>query len=291
MIPHRDRVGQIRGYARYLEEHLGTRVRGMWIAERVWEQHLVSSIAEAGIEYTILDDCHFLRGGCPENDVFGYYLSEDDGRLIKVFPGSETLRYMIPFREPHATYEYLRRLAKDRPGSTVVFADDGEKFGTWPKTYDHVYRQGWLNHFCDMLLANRDWLETTTFSRALDATLPTGKIYLPDGSYREMTEWALPPESQGSYRRATRRLAALPDASEIERFFRPGGYWRNFKAKYAECDEMYARMLGISRRLATLEAAGTPTPTTWRSRARSSIADSAIALTGTAPSAGSTCRT
>ncbi len=260
MIPHRDRVGQIRGYARHLTDLLGAKIRGMWIAERVWEQSLVSSIAEAGIEYTVLDDCHFLRAGCPEDEVLGYYLTEDDGRLLKVFPGSEPLRYMIPFREPHQTYEYLRRLADRRPGSTVVFADDGEKFGTWPKTYDHVYRQGWLKHFCDMLVANREWLETTTFARALDATLPTGKVYLPDGSYREMTEWALPPESQSAYRRASRRLAALPDAGEVERFFRPGGFWRNFKAKYSECDEMYARMLTVSRRLAATEAAGNADP-------------------------------
>jgi 4-alpha-glucanotransferase len=260
MIPHRDRVGQILGYSRYLEAQLGARIRGMWIAERVWEQPLVTAIAEAGIEYTILDDCHFLRAGCPEDEVLGYYLTEDDGKLLKVFPGSEPLRYMIPFREPHATYEYLRRLAERRPGSTVVFADDGEKFGSWPKTYDHVYRQGWLNHFCDMLLANRDWLETSTFARVLDSTLPTGKIYLPDGSYREMTEWALPPASQSAYRRASRRLAELPDAGEVERFFRPGGYWRNFKVKYAECDEMYARMLMVSERLSALESNGTGDP-------------------------------
>jgi 4-alpha-glucanotransferase len=260
MIPHRDRVGQIRGYSRHLEELFDARVRGMWIAERVWEQSLVSSIAEAGVEYTILDDCHFLRAGCPEDEVLGYYLTEDDGQLLKVFPGSETLRYMIPFREPHATYEYLRRLAERRPGSTIVFADDGEKFGSWPRTYDYVYNQGWLNHFCDMLLANRDWLETTTFARALDTSLPTGKIYLPDGSYREMTEWALPPESQVAYRRAARRVAELPDAGEVERFFRPGGYWRNFKTKYAECDEMYARMLMVSERLSAIEANGTGDP-------------------------------
>ena len=260
MIPHRDRVGQIRSYSRYLEGLLGARIRGTWIAERVWEQPLVSSIAEAGIEYTILDDCHFLRAGCPEEEVLGYYLTEDDGQLLRVFPGSELLRYMIPFREPHATYEFLRRLSERRPGSTVVFADDGEKFGTWPKTYDYVYRQGWLNHFCDMLLANRDWLETTTFARVLDTTLPTGKIYLPDGSYREMTEWVLPPASQAAYQRATRRLAELPDTGEIERFFRPGGYWRNFKAKYAECDEMYTRMMMVSRRLSALSSTGTADP-------------------------------
>ena len=152
MIPHRDRVGpDPRLFATTSRRLFGARVRGMWIAERVWEQQLVSSIAEAGIEYTILDDSHFLRAGCPADDVLGYYLTEDDGRLLKVFPGSETLRYNIPFREPHETYEFLRRLAERRPGATVVFADDGEKFGSWPETYDHVYKNGWLRRFCDML--------------------------------------------------------------------------------------------------------------------------------------------
>jgi alpha-amylase len=260
MIPHRDRVGQIRGYSRYLEETLGARARGMWIAERVWEQSLVSSIADAGIEYTILDDAHFLRAGCAADDVLGYYLTEDDGRLLKVFPGSEMLRYNIPFREPHETYEFLRRLAARRPGATVVFADDGEKFGSWPETFEHVYKKGWLNRFCDMLLGNREWLEVSTLSRAVDATLPEGKVYLPDGSYREMTQWALTPEAASAYERASRRVEAIDDGGEVSRFFRPGGFWRNFKAKYAECDEMYARMMGVSRRLAALEAGGSADP-------------------------------
>ncbi len=260
MIPHRDRVGQIRDYSRYLEETLGARVRGMWIAERVWEQSLVSSIAEAGIEYTILDDAHFLRAGCAAGDVLGYYLTEDEGRLLKVFPGSEALRYNIPFREPHESYEYLRRLADRRPGATVVFADDGEKFGSWPETFEHVYKKGWLHRFCDMLLGNRDWLETTTLARAVDATLPEGKVYLPDGSYREMTEWALEPDAPAAYRRASTRVEAIDDSGEASRFFRPGGFWRNFKVKYAECDEMYSRMLAVSRRLAALEAGGSADP-------------------------------
>ena len=63
MIPHHDRVGQIRDYSAYLEELFPTKIRGMWVPERVWEQHLVSAIAEAGIEYTILDDFHFQRAG------------------------------------------------------------------------------------------------------------------------------------------------------------------------------------------------------------------------------------
>ncbi len=260
MIPHRDRLGQIRAYSRYIEENLGAKVRGMWIAERVWEQSLVSSIAEAGIEYTILDDAHFLRAGCRPDDVLGYYLTEDEGRLLKVFPGSEALRYNIPFREPHDSYEYLRRLDERRPGATVVFADDGEKFGSWPDTFDHVYKKGWLHRFCDMLLGNRDWLETTTLARAVDVTLPEGKVYLPDGSYREMTEWALELDAQAVFRRGLARLEGLSEGGETARFYRPGGFWRNFKVKYSECDEMYARMLAVSSRLASAEAGGTADP-------------------------------
>jgi hypothetical protein len=251
MIPHHDRVGQIRDFTAYLQDLFPTRVRGMWMPERIWEQHLVSDITEAGIEYTILDDFHFHRAGIAGDDLFGYYLTEDEGRLLKLFPGSETLRYTMPFQEPHATYEFLRRLAQRRPGSTVVFADDGEKFGTWPETYDHVYTHGWLFRFCDMIRGNRDWLEVTTLARAVDSTLPLGKLYVPDGSYREMTEWVLPPAQHQKYEHAKKELAADPHRTQIEPFFRAGGYWRNFKARYPESDEMYARMLGISRRLTT----------------------------------------
>jgi hypothetical protein len=249
MIPHRDRVGQIHDYTAYLEELFPAKIRGMWVPERVWEQHLVAAIAQAGIEYTILDDFHFQRAGVTGDDLFGYHLSEEEGALLKIFPGSETLRYTIPFQEPHATYEFLRRLAQRRPGATVVFADDGEKFGSWPETYDHVYKNGWLKRFCDMIVANRDWLEPTTLARTVDATLPLGKVYVPDGSYREMTEWVLPPALHQQYERARNALAASPAAEEAKPFFRAAGYWRNFKARYPESDEMYARMLMVSCRL------------------------------------------
>jgi alpha-amylase len=260
MIPHHDRVGQIRDYTAYLQELFPTRIRGMWVPERVWEQHLVAAFAEADIEYTILDDFHFQRAGVTGDELFGYYLTEDEGRLLKILPGSETLRYTMPFQEPHATYEFLRRLAERRPGATVVFADDGEKFGSWPDTYDHVYTKRWLNHFCDMILANRDWLEVTTLARTVDATLPLGKIYIPDGSYREMNEWVLRPALLQEYQQAHSHLEKSPLAEELRPFFRAGGYWRNFKARYPESDEMYARMLGISRRLAAAAAAGGADP-------------------------------
>ena len=269
MIPHRDRVGQIREYTRFLADTFGTEIRGVWLAERVWEQQLVTALVEAGVKYTVLDDFHFQRAGLDERDLRGYYLTEEDGKLLKVFPIAERLRYQIPFQEPHATYEYLRQVAADRPDSTLVFADDGEKLGAWPDTHQHVYADGWLRRFCDMLVGNRDWLQPTTFARALDATLPMGKVYLPDSSYREMTEWVLPARKLAEFEAAVRPLGKRLDGShptgdaDLDRlrpFVRAGGNWRNFKAKYAETDEMYARMLGVSNRLDALARSETTDP-------------------------------
>ena len=102
MIPARDRIGQIRSYSRWLQNRLGTAIRGMWIPERVWEQALARDLADAGIEYTILDDFHFKMAGLTDAELSGYLLTEDEGRLLSVFPGSERLRYLIPFGSPRA---------------------------------------------------------------------------------------------------------------------------------------------------------------------------------------------
>jgi 4-alpha-glucanotransferase len=255
MIPSRDRVGQIRSYTKWLEDRLGSDVRGVWIPERVWEQTLTGDLYRAGVEYTVLDDFHFRSAGLVEEQLHGYYVTEDDGYTAKIFPGSEQLRYLIPFRDPHETIDYLRGIAERHPNAVAVFGDDGEKFGTWPETNRHCYHDGWLRRFLDALVANGDWLRTTTLSEAVDNVPPVGKIYLPDGSYREMTEWALPVAQQMAYEDAVHELQHDPRWPQIRPFVR-GGFWRNFQVKYPEANEMYSRMMMVSRRLEEAERDG-----------------------------------
>ena len=252
-IPRRDRIGQIQHYKRHLEKLFETKVRGMWVPERVWEQAFAGDIVEAGMEYTLLDDTHFRNAGLNEDQLHGYYLTEESGRLLKVFSGGERLRYLIPYSDPQEMISHCRSVADRIPNAVLIFGDDGEKFGVWPGSKDHVYRDGWLRRFFTALRDNRDWLHVTTMSEAVDHVSPIGRVYLPDASYREMTEWALPTEKQTHYRNLVAGNEHRHDWHSLRQFVR-AGFWRNFLVKYPEANEMYSRMIQVSQRLEEVAA-------------------------------------
>ncbi|WP_373650836.1 alpha-amylase/4-alpha-glucanotransferase domain-containing protein [Schlesneria sp. DSM 10557] len=247
-IPRRDRIGQIQFYKQHLEELLGAEVRGMWVPERVWEQSFAGDIVEAGIEYSLLDDTHFRNAGLNEDELNGYFLTEESGRLLKVFAGSERLRYLIPYADPQDVIGHCRQVAERYPNAVLIFGDDGEKLGAWPGSNDHVYRDGWLRRFFTALRENKHWLHVTTLAETVDRVSPLGKVYLPDASYREMTEWALPTEKQTDYRNLVASNQQRHDWHAMRQFVR-AGFWRNFLVKYPEANEMYARMIQISQKL------------------------------------------
>ena len=105
-IPPEDRQDQIVRLADYVEKHVGARPRGAWIAERVWEPQIPSSLAPASVEYTLVDDNHFLGAGFEVDQLYGYYLCEDLGHTVKVLPGLKILRYLIPFHDVKETTDF-----------------------------------------------------------------------------------------------------------------------------------------------------------------------------------------
>jgi len=250
IFPDHDKQGQIEKLSSYLRKRFGCQPRGMWLAERVWEPHLAKPLAEAGVEYVVVDDYHFKAAGLAEEELRGYYLTEEQGYLLKAFPISKELRYFIPFAEPERTIELLRAQASEE-GRLLVMADDGEKFGVWPGTHELVYRQGWLHRFFSLLEENQEWLFLTTFSGALDRYRPLGRIYLPTASYAEMMEWALPPMAVREYESALGRVEGLPEPESIRRFLR-GGFWRNFLVKYPEANHLHKRVLAVGEKIRLL---------------------------------------
>jgi alpha-amylase/alpha-mannosidase (GH57 family) len=249
-IPERDRLGQLEMMNDYLLRRFSTRPQGAWMTERVWEPQVVDALIASGLRYVVIDDFHFKCAGITENEIDGYYLTENDGRPLAVFPISEALRYAIPFQAPEKTIEYLRR-AWEAGKSTVTMMDDGEKFGLWPGTRDLCYKEGWLERFFAALEANSEWLELATPTDVLASQPPTGTVYLPSASYFEMSEWTLPADKAAEF---SAIVHELQDTGRIERFrpFLRGGIWRNFFSKYPESNNMHKRMLSLSTRLERL---------------------------------------
>jgi len=247
-IPDRDQKGQILKLTKTIEQHTGYKAQGLWLAERVWEPHLPKPLREAGIIYTIVDDSHFKYAGLKENQLTGYYVTEEQGVPLNIFPISERLRYTIPFGEPEETLEYIQKVANLGENRIAIFADDGEKFGVWPTTYEHVFKRGWLDRFFQMLEENSDWIAMRHFSEVIAEIPPVGQVYLPTASYREMMEWALPAESNQELEDFQQKLKQL-DLWEKYSIYVRGGFWRNFLVKYPESNQMHKKMLYVSNKV------------------------------------------
>ena len=247
-IPPEDRHEQITRLADYIEKHFGARPRGAWLAERVWEPQLPSSLAPSGVEYTLVDDNHFLGAGFELDQLYAYYLAEDQRHSVKVLPGLKELRYLIPFHAPSETIEFLRGCAKEHPGGFAAMGDDLEKFGIWPGTNKLCYTDGWLEKFFVALEQNSDWLETVTPGAAVSSRPPLGRADLPTASYSEMMEWALPTAARIRYHSLSTEFAAR---HEMLPFLR-GGIWRSFFSKYGESNLLHKKMLHVSQKVRKL---------------------------------------
>jgi alpha-amylase len=242
ILPDADKRGQIERLSAFLKTEFGVSPRGMWLAERVWEPTLPRALRDAGVEYVLVDDQHFALAGLSPDELGGYYLTEDQGATVGVFPINGRLRHLIPFAEVEKSIEYLGE--QHGRVTAVTVADDGEKFGGWPGTFKHVYEDGWLDAFFDRI-AETPWLRWATCADVVDAGPATGRVYLPTASYQEMGEWALPTEAGRALEEAKRDLGPLEGGARLIGLLR-GGFWRNFLIKYPEVAEIYWKMLRLS---------------------------------------------
>ena len=236
LIPEGDRQGQLAAMREAIHRRFGEDATGAWLTERVWEPDLPATLARAGIRYTMVDTNQFAsaRPWLPRAlqvqdddavwDLLGYYATEHAGESVLLFPASKRLRYAMPFAQVGETLAFLKRLQRQEPVA-VTFADDGEKFGLWPKTYRWVYEEGWLDQFFGALEQASSWLATTTFRDYVQDEPASGRVYLPCGSYDEMLAWS-------------------------------GGHFRNFFTKYPEAHAMEQKMLRVSRFIQELKVQG-----------------------------------
>lgn len=171
-IPREDRQTQIILMSRLLNHIYGYEPYGMWIPGSMWEPSLALDIAKARVQYTCLSKEYFLNAGIKDEDISGYYITEDEGRKIAIFPVTFYLDNLIEKYSPNECINLLTTGIKNSiPNNccTVVIFNgailDENKFL-------------WIKDFFQNLSTN-NLIETSLFNEYFLKNRPKGRIYLP----------------------------------------------------------------------------------------------------------------
>ena len=151
IIPTLDRVGQIEKLTTELRVRFGTRPRGVWLTDCVWEPSLPHSLVGSGMEYVFLDSRQFAAAGVAGDEIYRAHLTEDEGRVLSVMPIHHRLSELMETASPDQAVASLCS-AGDGEGNRVVIAlDEPERLG----------EHRWLERFLDLVSADPRIVPTT----------------------------------------------------------------------------------------------------------------------------------
>ena len=159
-------------------------------------------------------------------ELFGYYIAEDRGRTVKVIPGLQELRYLLPF----GTRRRFHRIsAADPPGS--IRAAWPPWATTWKNSAAGRTPGSIAFATAGSIISSRRWKPTRTGWRlippgeALSSRPPMGRVDLPTASYTEMMEWVLPTPAREKFHALQRGIrgpagrASIPARRILARIF------------------------------------------------------------------------
>ncbi|MDR2742129.1 MAG: DUF1926 domain-containing protein [Treponema sp.] len=119
LLPQTDKIGQIEMLTAYLRKKFGKRPQGCWIPDAAWEQHLVGVLSTCGMNYTFLEERHFVSAGLFGCGLYTPCISESQGKITTIFPLSARLQLAFAGREAGSVLEDLLR--DYQPGGLHTF--------------------------------------------------------------------------------------------------------------------------------------------------------------------------
>jgi len=178
IIPPQDKIGQMELLTTYIRRQFGRRPLGCWVPEYAWEQGLVSSLASCGMGFTFLGERQFAQAGAP---VDVPCICEDQGKLITVFPVSQSLEASLAKKSVSALLEDFSRArmksmrAQGETGDTVVSIFPGKAVSDGEGSLD----QAW-NRFFEELSLCENFVETVSPGKLFKRLKGLRKVYIPD---------------------------------------------------------------------------------------------------------------
>ena len=206
LIPLQDRIGQIELLTTYLRKHFGKRPIGCWIPGMAWEQHLAAALAASDMSYTFLSQDQFVQAGLSGGELFYPCISEDQGKLVTIFPVS--LAAAAALAEKSSSQVFIELIngmeEKNELSTDRIIAVFPEKAASSPQEAPDT---AW-NRFFEELSLSKNIVETV---------LP-GKILKNLKTYKK---------------------ASFPNSSSLENNFSP----RRFLIDTCETNGIYSKMI------------------------------------------------
>lgn len=238
LIPDGDKLGQIEKMSTFIRTTFGTRPRGGWITERVWEPSLARILSNSGIEYTFLDDRHFYIAGVKEADCFRPYRTEDQGKAVTIFPLHLWLQSLVPGSSAEDIVAELRALSARGDRQVAVILVPGEGLADGPGTGTVCGDGGWMCRLFRLLEENREWLHSVNPRYRPEILQPAGRLYFPCLSSMETMNRAQPLERQKACAEISKRVRKSESGIYLQR-----GFFRQFLIRYPEIGLLYSRLM------------------------------------------------
>ncbi|NVM36956.1 MAG: DUF1925 domain-containing protein [Candidatus Lokiarchaeota archaeon] len=262
IIPYRDKIAQMKKLSDLIKKEFGLDVKGAWLSERVWEPNYPSFLNDVGLKYVIVDDNHFRSTGITEEGTLYSYITEDEGKTLRIFPINEELRYLTPWKPTYLSVDYLRKMADNEGNRMALLISDAEKMGVWGTTHQICYIEGqghqdgdngkpFIPSFFEQIRNNK-WINSLTLSEYMEKYPAKSLVYLPTASYDKMEEWVLPTDIRKNFKKIRKSLREDEEKKEIYQFLR-GGFWRYFLVKYPESNNMHKKMIYVRNKLINTE--------------------------------------
>ena len=262
IIPYRDKIAQMKKLSDLIQKEFELDVKGAWLSERVWEPDYPSFLNDVGLKYVIVDDNHFRSTGITEEDTLYTYVTENEGKTLRIFPINEELRYLTPWKPTFMSIDYLKKMADERGDRIALFISDAEKMGVWGTTHEICYVEGqghqdgdngkpFIPAFLEQVKTHQ-WIISLTLSEYMEKFPAKSLIYLPTASYDKMEEWVLPTQIRKNFKKIRKTLKEDDSKKEIYQFLK-GGFWRYFLVKYPESNNMHKKMLHVRKKLISTE--------------------------------------
>ena len=262
IIPYRDKIAQMKKLTDLIKTEFGLEVKGAWLSERVWEPDYPSFLNDVGLKYVIVDDNHFRSTGITEEGTLYSYITENEGKTLRLFPINEELRYLTPWKPTYLSIDYLRKMADNLGDRMALLISDAEKMGVWGTTHQICYIEGEGHHDGDNgkpfipaffeQIRNNTWIKSITLSEYMAKFPAKGLIYLPTASYDKMEEWVLPTKIRKNFKIIRKSLRDDEEKKGTYQFLK-GGFWRYFLVKYPESNNMHKKMIHVRNKLINTE--------------------------------------